>query len=208
MTERIADKTLLRKLAREKRAALPAYHQHLASLSLARRVHTGISQVKHAQKIAFYLAQDGEISLLPLIALCLRLGRECYLPVLRDTDDGQLGFARWIPGSAMSVNQFGIAEPYIPPQRLLSAEDLDLIFMPLVAFDASGHRLGMGGGYYDRSLAACYANKPGHRNRPYLVATAHDIQCVPDIPVEQWDIVPDVTVTPGRIIRPGRSGAL
>jgi 5-formyltetrahydrofolate cyclo-ligase len=205
MTEKLTEKTLLRKRIREQRAVIPPYRQHLASLSLARRVLHSVSRLRHSRKIAFYLPQEGEISLLPLLALCLLSKRECFLPVLMNTSGKQLGFARWIPGSPMSVNRFGIAEPYVSQRELLSAADMDLIFMPLVAFDAHGHRLGMGGGYYDRSLAACFSGLPGHRGTPYLVAAAHDIQLVPDIPVEPWDIIPDVTITPARIIRPEKT---
>ena len=205
MTEKLTEKTLLRKRIREQRAVIPAYRQHLSSLSLARRILCCVPQLRRSRKIAFYLPQEGEISLLPVLAHCLMSKRECFLPVLMNTSGKQLGFARWIPGSPMSVNRFGIAEPYVAERELLSAAEIDLIFMPLVAFDARGHRLGMGGGYYDRSLAECFVNSPGYRSTPYLVATAHDIQLVPDIPVEPWDIIPDVTITPARIIRPERT---
>lgn len=206
MTEKITDKISLRREIREKRASLPAFRQHLASFSLARRVVLATPRINHAKKMAFYLAQEGEISLLPLIAYCLRLRRQCFLPVLSGSNENTLGFARWIPGEPMSVNRFGIAEPHVSQHELFSAAEMDIIFMPLVAFDTMGHRLGMGGGYYDRSLAACSSSEPYVKKRPLLVATGHDIQCVPEIPVEDWDIVPDITVTPGGIIRPRMNG--
>ena len=86
---------------------------------------------------------------------------------------------------------------------------MDLVFMPLVAFDDCGNRLGMGGGYYDRTLAECCSPGIKHKGRlefsascPRLVATGHDIQHAPKLPRESWDIIPDLTITPARVIKP------
>lgn len=209
MTNSMTDKIAIRQQVRKKRSSLPAFRQHLASFALARRILLNVSAIHHVDRIAFYLAQDGEIDLLPLMVHCFKQGRRCYLPVLGTPDDKKLDFAEWTPGQTMLQNLYGIAEPAVPQHQLLSAADMQVIFMPLVAFDACGNRLGMGGGYYDRSLAECCSpgssrtTRARHSNRrPLLVATGHDIQHVPHLPHDSWDIIPDITITPGRIIKP------
>ena len=205
----MTDKIAIRQQIRKKRASLPAFRQHLASLALVRRILANVSAIHHADRVSFYLAQDGEIDLLPLMVHCFKQGKRCYLPVLGTRDNKKLDFAEWEPKKPMSYNRYGIAEPITHHRQRLNAADMDLIFMPLVAFDASGNRLGMGGGYYDRSLAECCSSgssttalKLNSGKRPVLVATGHDIQYTPHLPRDSWDIVPDMTITPGHIIRP------
>lgn len=191
----------IRRQMRKTRSGLPAFRQHLASFSLTKRILLHVTAVHRADRIAFYLTQDGEIDLLPLMIHCYKQGRKCFLPVLDTTTKNTLRFAEWIPGHAMKKNRYGIAEPAAPKRQLLAASDMELIFMPLVAFDPYGNRLGMGGGYYDRSLSACSNNKSSSAE-PLLVATGHDIQRVARLPHDQWDIIPDITITPGHIIKP------
>ncbi len=156
----MTDKKAIRQQYREKRSNLPAYRQQLASYAIAKKVLRKVSAIQEAKTIAFYVAQEGEIDLLPLMLYCLQQGRQCYLPVLDSPGENKLSFAEWVPGQAMSQNKFGIAEPVVPHHRLLSVTEMDLIFMPLVAFDADGNRLGMGGGYYDRTLAESCQDRP------------------------------------------------
>lgn len=209
MTDYMLDKTAIRQQFRKKRSALPAFRQHLASFAIARRILRHVPIIHRADRISFYLAQGGEIDLLPLMLHCFRQGRRCFLPVLGTSDENKLHFAEWAPGQPMLKNRFGIHEPATHAHQLLSAADMDLVFMPLVAFDDCGNRLGMGGGYYDRTLAECCSpgikrkHRPGLSARcPRLVATAHDIQHAGKLPRERWDIIPDLTITPARVIRP------
>jgi len=201
MTNSKTDKMIIRQQMRKIRSALPAYQQSIASSALTKKVLDQIPTIHHAGRIAFYLNQDGEIDLGPLMNHCYKQGRKCFLPVLDSTREYELKFAEWTPDSAMSKNKYGIAEPVVPALQLRTASEMHLIFMPLVAFDASGQRLGMGGGYYDRSLAAC-SNSSDVTAKPLLVATGHDFQFVPMLPQESWDITPDITITPDRIIKP------
>ena len=200
MTNSKTDKMAIRLQMRKKRSALPDYQQNIASATLTEKVLNHIPAIHHADKIAFYLSQDGEIDLGPLMHHCYKQGRQCFLPVLDCSRENELKFAEWTLESAMSKNKYGIAEPVVLESQLLSASDLQLIFMPLVAFDAGGQRLGMGGGYYDRSLAGC-SNSSNVAATPLLVATGHDFQFVPILPREDWDIIPDITITPDRIIK-------
>lgn len=91
-------------------------------------------------------------------------------------------------------NRYGILEPRLNVLDVLPANQLDVICTPLVAFDGSGQRLGMGGGYYDRTLAPWYQS--GNGAKP--VGIAHDCQRVETLPVEAWDVPLPEILTPSR----------
>ncbi len=201
----MTDKKAIRQQYRKKRSALPAYRQKLASYAIADKVLRKISAIRRAGTIAFYIPNEGEIDLFPLMLHCLKHGRQCYLPVLECPDEKKLLFAEWVPGQVMKKNKYGIAEPVVPHHHLLSAAEMDLIFMPLVAFDDSGNRLGMGGGYYDRTLAeCCFGGSATLSKKPFLVATGHDVQYIPQLPNDTWDIIPHITISPAHFIQPLR----
>lgn len=193
----MTNKPRLRNELRARRRGLAAFQQILASKSLMQRAIANISGLKHARNIGFYLAMDGEIDLMPLMQRCLSQGKYCYLPVLDQNNINRLDFARYQTGHRLVSNRFGIAEPAASRTQRCKFNMMDIIFMPTVGFDDDGRRLGMGGGFYDRTLA-------GHLDSasmsPLLVAVAHDIQYISRLPEEPWDIHPDMTLTPARII--------
>jgi 5-formyltetrahydrofolate cyclo-ligase len=169
----------IRTLMRRRRRALGAGAQQHASRALCRRIS------RHpwfllAKSVAAYIAQDGEIDPAPLLKLAQRAGKTGYLPTFR-TLDGSMGFR---PINRMLVpGRFGIPEPLpVGPSR--HAGKIDLILTPIVAFDASGNRLGMGGGYYDGTLTAV---RDSCRS-PRVLGIAHGIQEVPALDAESWDI--------------------
>ena len=99
----------------------------------------------------------------------------------------------------MHLNRFGIQEPACSPRHWVRAWQLDLILLPLVAFDESGNRLGMGGGFYDRSLA--YRQSRTHSRRPRLIGLAHELQRVEQLATNSWDIPLDMIATEKRVFR-------
>lgn len=108
-----------------------------------------------------------------------------------------LRFARWHDGARLHRNRFHIPEPR--RQARLSARALNVVLLPLTGFDASGNRLGMGGGFYDRTLAF----KRRHRKaRPLLVGVAHACQQVSTLPAEIWDVPLAMIVTDRGVFRP------
>lgn len=131
--------------------------------------------------VAGYWAMDGEIG---LHAWQLRLPPtlDYCLPVLHE--DGRLRFAPWKAGGALVTNRYGIPEPDVDSGKLLEPEQMALVVMPLVGFDARCHRLGMGGGWYDRSFAFRHAQTAP----PWLVGAAFATQQVDAIANEQWDV--------------------
>ena len=102
-------------------------------------------------------------------------------------------FARYLPGMPMRPNRFAIPEPAIARAQLLPAQSLDLILMPLVGFDRSGNRLGMGGGFYDRTLAFRH-HRDGYRG-PLLLGLAYQFQCLDGLQARHWDVPLDGILT-------------
>jgi len=144
------------------------------------------------QKIALYLHHDNELATSELINFLLDRGCQLYIPKLYADDNHQFHFCRYDRGSDLVNNRYGIPEPVI--DDFISIDDLELILLPLTAFDLQGNRLGMGGGYYDRALA-----RRTHDDT-MIVGLAHDCQEVTKCPVEPFDQSLQMIITPTRVI--------
>ena len=180
-----ASKAEQRQTLRARRNALSAQQQARAAEQLAARVANS-SVFRSARRIACYVPNDGEIDTRPLMRRMWRMRRQCYLPVLSRLFYDRLWFAPATPWSTFSRNRFGIPEPVAASRSWLRAEEIDLILVPLVGFDMNGNRLGMGGGFYDRSLGflrdrSCWI-------RPKLLGLAHDFQRLEILEPSPWDI--------------------
>lgn len=138
--------------------------------------------------IAVSQSFDGEVDTAPLITALRDQGHYIYLPRL--AADKTLRFLLWEAGAELQPNLFGILEPKTDVESAPSA--LDVIIMPLVGVDLQGNRLGMGGGYYDRTLGAV-------DRKPYLVGLAHDCQQVEQLPAQSWDVPLDALATESKL---------
>ena len=176
----------LRQELRTQRRALSAAQQRQASLRLDLQLRQQ-PRLRAARHIAFYMASDGELSPRPTLLRLAKQGRQCFLPCLKGK---HLEFRRYRPGQTLQRNRFNIPEP--PAHRSLAraVRQLDIILLPLVGFDAKGNRLGMGGGFYDRTLSALEQNR-----RPLLIGLAHEFQRMNQLPVQSWDIPLDAIAT-------------
>jgi 5-formyltetrahydrofolate cyclo-ligase len=185
--DRAAERRQLRQDLRAQRRALAAPQRIAAADSLATQL-LALPFAPQSGYVAGYWAMDGEIA---LHAWQLRLARNCVycLPVL--CDDQRLRFAPWRPGDALVSNRYGIPEPDVAASSLLEAEVLSLVVLPLVGFDRQGNRLGMGGGWYDRSFAFRHS-RPAP---PYLVGAAFALQQVAPFEVASWDVRLDAVCT-------------
>jgi len=141
-----------------------------------------------SSSIASYLANDGEPSVTYSIHACSKTPLQHYLPVISKT---QLKFAQYSFGEPLTNNVFNIPEPL--SKRLLPARLLSCILTPLVGFDNQGNRLGMGGGYYDRTLN--FMSRPRCRKSPLLIGIAYSVQKVETIKPRHWDIPLDAVIT-------------
>lgn len=132
-----------------------------------------------SQHIGIYWPQAGELDPRPIAQHAWRLGKKIYLPVLAPLQLNQLSFARLTPITPLTLNRFGIVEPANTIARIPACQ-LDLILCPLVAFNAQGYRLGMGGGFYDRTLA--------HIPKTRRYGFGYSWQHSEALPIEKWDL--------------------
>lgn len=183
----------LRSHVRHLRRSLSAEQQHQASLDLVKQLLPR-PEVQQAQHIALYLTNDGELDTMPLIQALWQQGKNLYLPLLHPVVSGYLVFQLYTPTTLLQHNQFGIGEPELNCSLLCPVSQLDLIFTPLVAFDLQGQRLGMGGGFYDRTLSQL----DSAATKPQLIGLAHDCQQVDAVPIEAWDVPLPFICTPSR----------
>ena len=173
----------LRREMRLRRRSLNGFRRQLATRAIVRRLKM-LPAYRGARTVALYWPADGEPDVRALAPHAEARGKRLFLPVV--SHEGTLRFVPWRPGSSLRRNRYGIPEPV--SRRFVAPAKLDLIIAPLVAFDGQGHRLGMGGGYYDRALS-------GRRRHPLLVGAAFSIQEVREIPAMPWDIPLDMVVT-------------
>jgi len=171
-------RAVLRRHFRQVREALVEPVRRDASLIICEhlanhpRIHVG-------QTIAAYFALPNEANLAPWIAHHLDLGGDLVVPQL-GTSQGSMSFRHYCEGMPLRTNKFGIKEPVDSPA--MSAGDIDVMLVPLVAYDRAGTRLGMGGGYYDRFLAQNYA-------QIYTIGIAFACQqSAPLLPKAAWDV--------------------
>lgn len=185
-----ASRRELRKSLRKSRRSLTLLQQKQASRALTRQLlkHPQVIRSRH---IALYLANDGEIDPAIFAAEARRHGKVCYLPVLHPVLHNRLWFVRYDSEAELLLNQFGIPEPAIKRGSRRPVRALDLVLLPLVGFDVAGGRLGMGGGFYDRT----FAFKRAGTYSPFLMGLAHECQKVESLPIASWDVPLDGVVT-------------
>lgn len=167
----------LRKQLRQARKQLSYDEQQFAAQQIISPALELIEQYQ-AQHIAFYLPFDGEISPLALMKKAQQLGKQCYVPVLHPFSANQLLFLHY-DENTLTRNRFGIAEPKLDVRNVLPFAQLEMIFVPLVGCDRNSNRLGMGGGFYDRTLPQI--------PKTISVGLAHSCQVVEQLPLASWD---------------------
>lgn len=186
----------LRRSLRQRRALLPPGERLAAAADVARHLGEQAS-LREPGYVGGYWAVGGE---LPLHAVQLRLapGQAWCLPMVQD--DGSLRFGPWRAGDPVRHNRFGIPEPALDPASTLEPQALAWVLVPLLGFDARGHRLGMGAGYYDRAFA--FRREGGG---PLLVGVGYGWQAL-EQPLEAmpWDVPLDAVVTERGFRRFGR----
>ena len=187
-------RTQLRKKIRRRRNSLSEIEQHNAAIALV-TILSNNCHIQQAKNIAIYLSNDGELSTSHFIDWCWQNNKNVYLPVIHPFSPGNLLFLHYQQETNLISNIYGILEPQLDVTKVCPLDQLDVICTPLVAFDNSGARLGMGGGFYDRSLANW------QQTNLYPLGLAHDCQRVDKVPVESWDIPLREIVTPSKCYR-------
>jgi len=171
-------------LRREKiaaRQAMPAAAQRSASVAIQHHLAEFLLPLKTGT-IAFCMPIRAEADCRPLVEHLLTLGWQAAMPTV-EAIDAPLAFRAWSPATPMTTDPYGIPIPATDRQA-----HPDVLLLPLVAFDAAGYRLGYGGGYFDRTLAAM-------QPRPLSIGVGFDLCAVRDIHPERHDVPLDLIVT-------------
>jgi 5-formyltetrahydrofolate cyclo-ligase len=179
------DRESLRRKIRNHRQELSDDEIFESSWSITRHLIES-SQFKSSKRIACYLSTGGEVDTQFILDACWSLNKTVLLPTLSPLGDGKLWFVRHEPGQTLRMNRYSIAEPVFSRRDLMRPAQIDLVLAPLVAFDGQGHRLGMGGGYYDRTFA--FLNQRSHWQRPWFIGLAYEFQQVPQLESHFWDV--------------------
>jgi len=179
------DKAEMRKELRARRAAVAPSERRLAGKLLIRHaLHHRL--LSHRRRTGFYIPTKNEIDVLPMLDQAVRMGVDCYLPVVPGRGRRKLWFTRLGDRAAWVLNRYGIPEYRHPPARKVRAYQLDTVFVPMLGFDARGWRIGMGGGYYDASLSKLRRRRVWRQ--PRLIGVAFSVQQVDRIANDAWDV--------------------
>lgn len=186
------DKAALRRELRARRKAITSADRLAAGKSLVRLALRHRLLVS-GRRIGLYMPANHEIDVKPLLDRARALRVECFLPVVPAIGRKRMWFSHLGKRSHWTANRYGIPENHHPLAKRVRAHGLDILFMPLLGFDARGFRLGMGGGYYDASLA--YLRRFRIWRRPRVIGVAYSAQEIACLPEESWDIPLDAVLT-------------
>lgn len=183
-----ADKAALRRKALAARAALRTEQRAEASAHAARLL-LGSSLIAADAVVAGFWPIRDEIDCRPVLTDLLDRGQPVCLPVVTGPEQ-PLEFRLWQPAAPLYPSGFGTLAPDALAPRVMP----DIVIVPLLGFDRRGTRLGYGGGYYDRTIAAL-------ARRPLLLGLAFACQQLPAIPRGAHDVPLDAVVTEAGITR-------
>lgn len=191
---------LERALVRTRRAALARSVRRDAAAAVAARAAT-IPELASARRVAAYVPHNGELDPSPIVRAVWRRGAAAVLPVVReDGPPSPLEFAAYTPVAPLVRGRHGIRTPSADASRC-PVDEIDVVLLPLLAFDAWMTRVGSGGGYYDRTFAA-RRDAPAP---PLLIGLAYHWQQVARLDRAPWDVPLDIVVTERAImVAPGR----
>jgi 5-formyltetrahydrofolate cyclo-ligase len=170
----------LRRRIRAERRALPAEVRARADKAIINIIRH-LPAFRRARRVALFLTFDGEPNLIPLVRTATRQGKYIYVPVITRT---RMRFAPLAPNARLRKNFYGILEPQVG--RPIDTRRLDLVLTPLVAFDSRGIRMGVGKGYYDRCFRFLLGRRSWHR--PKLLGIAYELQHLPELDAQPWDV--------------------
>lgn len=195
VTESPPNRQALRLHMREQRRALTPDQRADAAIGIMNKVRAS-PEYAGASTLTAYLAMPGELEMDPLIQAAWQDGKSVYLPLIQGR---AMQFLHFTEDTPVQAGPFGIRQPLSEPDAAIEAQALDLVLVPLLAFDARGNRLGMGGGYYDRTFEFCLRAPP---RRPVLAGVAYAFQQVEHLVREDWDVPLDLIITERSLIRP------
>lgn len=195
MTDISAERHAMRARIKERRHALGAAERIAAAQGLATQL-AQLPELTVDQRIGGYFAVNGELSLHLVVAQCWRRGQAFHLPLT--SAPRRLHYAPYTATTPVTPNRFGIPEPHAAAADLVEPDALDLVLVPLLAFDRRGHRLGYGGGFYDASFA--FLQQRERPSLPLLVGIGYAFQEAATLAPESWDVRLDFIATERELI--------
>jgi 5-formyltetrahydrofolate cyclo-ligase len=188
----------IRREMRSRRRAVTRRERDIA----ARRFVIGAERahlLRPGYRIALYHPFGHEADVVRITQRAWQRGCRVYAPVVTHRHRFTMRFVPWQPDACLKLNAFGIPEPESSLQDRIALLRLDVIFMPVVAFDERGWRLGSGAGFYDR----CLRHLRGSRlwRRPKLVGVAYEHQKVAALSPSAWDVPMDAVLTENCLYR-------
>lgn len=188
----------IRKTIRAARRELTASQRAEKSAQMCRQL-TALDEFQAAGAVAGFLAFDGEADPMAAMKTASEQGKAVFVPMI--VGPGKpLRFAAWTPAGPTRLNRFGILEPDVATSDWIEARELDFVINPLVGFNEAGDRLGVGGGYYDRTFSSPNMS-PQEVGRIYRVGFAFELQKTAELVPEPWDVRLDCVVTESTIYR-------
>ncbi|QCI22262.1 5-formyltetrahydrofolate cyclo-ligase [Buchnera aphidicola] len=172
------------------RKSLSFKEQYNASIQITKLAYT-CKFIYNSKNIALFLPFDGEINTYPLILKLWLNKKKVFVPIIHPYKR-KLFFAPFYYNSILYYNKYNILEPFFNVKDIISIYYLDTIIVPLVAFDKTGMRLGMGGGFYDTCLR-------DWKNNFFPVGFSYDFQLISTIPRKPWDVSLPIILTPNKI---------
>ncbi|MDD6206665.1 5-formyltetrahydrofolate cyclo-ligase [Succinivibrio sp.] len=179
-------RNLLRQEILAKRRQLTAKESAQAGLSILKTIMQ-MNVFKRTVNVASYISLSGELCTQDMNEYFMTRHHLC-LPYMVTGQKGKMDFYSFKKGDELVENRFHILEPKNQPENLVSEDKIDVIIVPLVAFDNKGNRMGMGGGYYDRMLKKV-------RKDCLVIGVAYEFQLVDELLVEEWDMPMDIVIT-------------
>lgn len=187
-----------REIARQRRALDPALAERKSRRAQDRFV--ALPAFGKARRVAAYLAMAGEVYTDRILAAAWAAGKTACVPAYR-TESGQYELAVIEENDAIMAGPWRTLEP--ARKQWIAIHDVDVIAIPGMAFDRHGHRLGRGGGHYDRMLASdAWQPAPG----PTKVGLMFGFQLVEAVPAMKWDVNMDILVSEKESLRVNGEG--
>jgi len=181
----------IRKAIRAKRMELTSEAVERAAKAVATELVMHPSMI-NSQHIGFYMTDENELDPAPLVHALQKQGKSFYLPAIPPNQES-ISYYLYNTGDALLEDDNGILEPDITLAQPFATEDLDVILVPVVAFDPECNRIGRGAGHFDRTLEFCSKNSGS--KRPQLIGLAYEFQKIPKVVVNDWDIPLDFIFT-------------
>jgi 5-formyltetrahydrofolate cyclo-ligase len=179
----------LRRDLKQRRALLEPDEIQSSSFRIAAKFWQ-LPCVQRVANIGIYMSVAGEIDCGPLIKMGWLRKKRVFAPVLVKN---RLNFAPLNPGSKLVENRFSILEPVYRTDDLIKPRQLNIVIVPLLAFDTQLNRIGMGAGYYDRTFA--FSKRQKIWRHPLLIGVAHSFQRVDDLAARTWDVPLHTVIT-------------